>query len=147
MVGAASRTLTETERNYDVWDREFMGFVYGLLHWQHLLAGTTIPVQVFVDHANLTHYHHPQKINRRVARYINSLSEFNYVLKHLPGTLNHADGLSRRPDHDDGSNDNKQVVALPNHVFVRSVSVDSLWGRVAAAQEQDASAIQALSTT
>src|SRR5579863_6889507 len=100
MVGAASRTLTETERNYDVWDREFMGFVYGLLHWCHLLTGTTLPVQVFVDHANLTHYHHPQKINCHVARYINSLSEFNYVLKHLPGTLNCADGLSWRPCYD-----------------------------------------------
>src|SRR5579863_8678249 len=59
MVGAASQTLTETEQNYDVWDREFMGFIYGLLHWRHLLAGTTVPVQVFVDHANLTHYCHP----------------------------------------------------------------------------------------
>src|SRR5579863_3174485 len=63
MVGAASRTLTETEWNYNVWDREFMGFVYSLLHWRHLLAGTALPVQVFVDNANLTHYRHPQKIN------------------------------------------------------------------------------------
>ena len=90
MVGATSCMLTETKRNYDVWDREFMGFIYGLLHWRHLLVGTSMPVQVFVDHANLTHYCHPQKINRHVARYINSLSEFNYVLKHLPGTLNRA---------------------------------------------------------
>src|SRR5579863_3691849 len=133
MVGAASHTLTETERNYDVWDREFMGFVYSLLHWWHLLAGTTLPVQVFINHVNLTHYCHPQKINRHVAWYINSLSEFNYILKHLPGTLNHADGLSQRPNYDDGSNDNKQVVALPDHVFIHSISVDSLWGRVAAA--------------
>src|SRR5579863_8127592 len=145
MVGAASCTLMEMERNYDIWDWEFMGFVYGLLHWRHLLAGTALLVQVFVDHANLTYYRYPQKINRRVARYINSLSEFNYVLKHLPGTLNRADGLSRRPDYDDGSNDNEQVVALPDHVFIRSTTVDSLWGRVAAAQEQHAPAVQALS--
>jgi hypothetical protein len=44
MIGAALRKLTETERNYDVWDREFMGFVFGLNHWKHLLAGTHIPV-------------------------------------------------------------------------------------------------------
>src|SRR5579863_5958701 len=124
-----------------------MGFVYSLLHQRHLLAGTTILVQVFVDHANLTHYRHPQKINRHIAHYINSLSKFNYVLKHLPGTLNHADGLSCRPDYDDGSNDNEQVVALPDHVFICSVSVDSLWGHVTVAQEQDASAVQALSTS
>jgi hypothetical protein len=32
MIGVASRKLTETERNYDVWDREFMGFIFGLNH-------------------------------------------------------------------------------------------------------------------
>jgi hypothetical protein len=44
MIGTASRKLTETERNYDVWDREFMGFIFGLNHWKHLLAGTLLPV-------------------------------------------------------------------------------------------------------
>ena len=145
MVGAASCTLMEMERNYDIWDWEFMGFVYGLLHWRHLLAGTALLVQVFVDHANLTHYRYPQKINRCIACYINSLSKFNYVLKHLPGTQNHANALSCRPDYDDGSNDNEQVIALPDHVFIHSVSSDSLWGHVAATQEHDVAAVQTLS--
>jgi hypothetical protein len=57
----------ETEQNYDVWDCEFMGFVFGLNHWKHLLAGTLLPVQVFVDHTNLTYYRHPQKIPCHVA--------------------------------------------------------------------------------
>jgi hypothetical protein len=44
MIGTASRKLTEMECNYDVWDREFMGFIFGLNHWKHLLAGTILPV-------------------------------------------------------------------------------------------------------
>lgn len=44
IIGAASRTLTETEWNYDVWDWEFMGFIYGLTHWKHLLVGTCLPI-------------------------------------------------------------------------------------------------------
>ena len=142
MVGAVSHTLIDTEQNYDVWDKEFMGFVYGLTSWKHLLAGMKTPVQMFVDHANLIHYQHPQKITRRVARYINTLLEYNYVLKHLPGTLNHADGLSHHPDYHDGSDDNDQVVALPNHVFIRNISTDTLWGRVASAQDRDTSSVQ-----
>jgi hypothetical protein len=67
MIGATLRKLTETERNYDVWDRKFMGFIFGLTHWKHLLAGTLLPVQVFVDHTNLTYYRHPQKILHHVA--------------------------------------------------------------------------------
>ena len=67
-------------------------------------------------------------------------------MKHLPGTQNHADGLSCCPDYNDGSNDNEHVIALPDHVFIHSASVDSLWGHVAAAQENDAATVQALST-
>ena len=47
-----------------------------------------------------------------MARYINFLEDFNYKLAHIPDACNRADALSRRPDHDDGSNDNDQVVAL-----------------------------------
>ena len=31
-----------------------------------------------------------------------------------------ADALSRRPGYDQGENDNKDVVVLPDHVFVRA---------------------------
>jgi hypothetical protein len=71
-----------------------MGFIFGLNHWKHLLAGMLLPVQVFVDHVNLTYYRHPQKIPRRVARYINDLSKYNFDLKHITGPTNRADALS-----------------------------------------------------
>jgi len=104
-----------------------MGFVYGLNHWRHLLAGTKLPVQVFVDHANLTYYRHPQKIPRQVARYINDLSEYNFKLKHIPGPTNRANTLSQRPDYDDGSEDNENVTVLPDHLFMNQISTVTLW--------------------
>ena len=27
------------ERNYDIWDREFLGLIFGLTYWRHLLSG------------------------------------------------------------------------------------------------------------
>jgi hypothetical protein len=66
-IGYASRTLNKAERNYDIWDREFTALVFGLEQWKPLLAHTAIPVMVFLDHANLAYYRHPQKINCRVA--------------------------------------------------------------------------------
>jgi len=57
-----------------------------------------------------------------VARYIAALGDYNLELKHLPGTKNHADGLSRRPDHDQGEEDNDEVTALPNELFARVIS-------------------------
>jgi hypothetical protein len=79
-----------------------------------------------MDHTNLQYYRHLQKINRQVARYINFLEDFNYQLKHVPGIRNHTDALSRRPDYDDGAEDNQQIVALPDEVFTRVISTATL---------------------
>ena len=92
--GYFSKALNETERNYDIWDREFMAVIMGLRNWQHLLIGSPYKVIVYMDHANLQYYWHPQKINRRMARYISELADYNIELRHLPGIKNRADPLS-----------------------------------------------------
>jgi len=120
-VGYFSKALNSAERNYDVWDREFLAVVTGLCFWRHLLIGSPHKVTVWTDHANLQYYRHPQKVNRRVARYIAVLGDYNLELKHLPGIKNHADGLFRRPDHDQGE-DNDAVTALPDKLFARVIS-------------------------
>jgi Integrase zinc binding domain len=79
-------------------------------------------VTVWTDHANLQYYQHPQKVNRRVVWYIAMLGDYNLELKHLPGTKNHANGLSRQPDYDQGEEDNNAVTALPNELFSRVIS-------------------------
>jgi hypothetical protein len=122
-VAYLSKALTPPERNYNIWDREFLAIIAVLHHWRHLLMGTLEPVVILTDHANLQYYRHLQKINRRVAWYINFLEDFNYQLKHILGVKNQADALSRRPDHDDGMGDNEHMVALPNVVFARMISV------------------------
>ena len=50
------------------------------------------------------------------------LGDYNLELKHLPGTKNHADGLSRQPDYDQGEEDNDAVTALPDTLFARVIS-------------------------
>ena len=94
-VGYFSKALNETECNYDIWDREFMAVIFGLRNWRHLLSGSPHKVTVWTDHANLQYYRHPQKINRRVARYISTMAKYDLELKHLPGTKNRADALSQ----------------------------------------------------
>ena len=55
-VGYYSKALNETERNYDIWDREFMAVIFGLRNWQHLLSGSPHKVICWTDHANLQYY-------------------------------------------------------------------------------------------
>ena len=78
---------------------------------------------VLTDHENLAHYRHPQKINRRVARYLHTLADYDLELWHIPGSTNKADTLSQQPDHDNGSKDNEEVVALPNSLFARALNM------------------------
>ena len=118
-----SQALNPTERNYDIWDREFLAMIRGLKHNRHLLVGSPHKVIVLMDHENLAHYRHPQKINRRVARYLHTLADFDLELRHIPGSTDKADVLSRRPDHDDGSQDNEEVVALPDSLFARGLTI------------------------
>ena len=125
-VSYYSASLNEAERNYDVWDREFLGMIYGLKHNRHLLIGSPHKVLVFTDHENLAHYQHPQKINRRVARYLYILADFDLELRHIPRTTNKADALSRRPDHDKGTKDNEAIIALPDYLFARALQVGRL---------------------
>ena len=57
-----SQALNPAERNYDIWDREFLAVIQGLKHNRHLLVGSPHKVVVLTDHENLVHYRHPQKI-------------------------------------------------------------------------------------
>jgi len=55
-VGYYSKVLNATERNYDIWDREFMSVIFGLRNWRHLLVGSPHKVIVYMDHMNLQYY-------------------------------------------------------------------------------------------
>ena len=64
---------------------------------------------------NLKYWHDPQKISHRVAREVLELSEYDIEIHHIKGMSNGwADALSRRPDYDQGENDNKDVTVLPD---------------------------------
>jgi hypothetical protein len=81
---------------------------------------------LYTDHDNLHFYWHPQKLNRRIARYIAYLADFNLEIKHLPGRRNQANPLSRCPDYDDGSQDNEEVIALPNSLLINLIQATAL---------------------
>jgi len=69
-VGFHSQKFSRTEQNYPIYNREFLAIMHRLCNWDYLLKGTSIPILVYTDHANLRYYRNPRKIGPRVAGYL-----------------------------------------------------------------------------
>ena len=69
------------------------------LHWRHYLHGTQ-PFTLLTDHDSLKYHKTMPNLSGRLARWIEKMAEFDYMLQHIPGKDNVvADALSRRVDH------------------------------------------------
>ncbi len=124
-IGYFSATLNEAQRNYDIYDLELLAIVLAFRNWRPLLAGSPHKVVVYSNHLNLQYWRSPQKISRRVAREVLELSEYDFEIRHIAGKMNgRADALSRRPDYDQGEDDNHDVVVLPDRLFVRANTIE-----------------------
>ena len=90
-----SKTLSPTERNYEIYDRELLGIIRALEEWRHYIQGSPHVTTIYSDHKNLTYFRTAQKLNRRQARWSLYLSEFNLNLIHVSGTkMIQSDALS-----------------------------------------------------
>src|SRR5437762_9975206 len=94
-----SRKCTPAECNYDIHDREMLAIVECMKHWRHYLEGSKYPVNVRSDHKNLERFMTTKILNRRQARWAEILSSYDFVLDHIRGSKNPADGPSRRPNY------------------------------------------------
>ena len=126
-IGYYSTTLNEAQRNYDIYELEILEIAECLKHWRPYLAGSPHKVIFHTDHANLTYWRQPQKISRHIARQVLELEEYNIKLQHIPGKNNRqADALSRRPDYDQGTNDNQDITMLPDKLFICALASQEL---------------------
>ena len=101
----------------------------GLSHWQHLLLSSLHEVTVLTDHKNLEYYKEPHHINQRIARYVQCMQDYNFIIKHIPGKNNKSDALSQHPDYKQGTNDNTNVTVLPPHLFIQTTTLSCLFSR------------------
>ena len=51
-----SKTFSETERNYKIYDRELLAIIRALEEWRHYIQGSPHTTLVLLDHKNLTYY-------------------------------------------------------------------------------------------
>jgi len=76
--------------------------------------GAKLQFEIWTNHQNLTYFQKTTEDDRRQARWITELQEYNFTLHHKPGKTNIKADLSReRADHKKGENDTKTPHAQP----------------------------------
>jgi len=68
LVAYISKSLNETERNYEIYDKEMLTVIRCLEAWRHFLEGSQSKFEVWTDHKNLEYFMSNQKLNRRQAQ-------------------------------------------------------------------------------
>jgi hypothetical protein len=102
-VAFYSKSLNKHKRNYKIYDKELLAIVRALEEYRHYLEGHPEPLEIWLDHQNLTYFRQAHKITHCQAQWSLFLTQFNFTLCHRPGkTMLRADPLSRRPDHEEG---------------------------------------------
>jgi len=132
-----SATFMLTERNYDIYEHELLAVLKALQNWRPYLTWTPQPFTFITDHANLTFWKHPWKVNRHVAQWFAELQDYWFEIKHAPGKTHTTTNFLSRPFVDDkGECNNKDITVLPPELFVdrdaaiRVFDIDTIFGEL-----------------
>ena len=89
-----SRVLNNTQRNYCPTRRELLAVMISLQHFRHHLLGAQVILRT--EHHSLKWLRTFKRPEGILARWIETLAEFNFVVEHRPGRLHsNADAVSR----------------------------------------------------
>ena len=58
-----SKSLNETEKNYEIHDKEMLAVIRGLEIWRYLLKDAKYKFEVWTDYKNLEYFMKAQKLN------------------------------------------------------------------------------------
>jgi len=62
-VAYLSKSLNETERNYEIHNKKMLVIIRELENWRHLLEGVKFKFEIWTDHKNLEYFMKAQKLN------------------------------------------------------------------------------------
>ena len=62
-VAFISKSLSNTERNYEIHDKGMLVVIRCLEAWRHFLERTTVKFKIWTDHKNLKYFIKMQKLN------------------------------------------------------------------------------------
>jgi len=118
-IAYQSRKLSESEKRYEIHDKELLAIVKALQDWRPYLADTEKPIQIYTDHKNLRNFVTMKQLNWWQVCWAEQLADYEFQIHYKKGNENgEADTLSRQPDHKEVkkihaeilSEDNKEIL-------------------------------------
>ena len=103
-VGYYSRKLLPYQCSYSTIEKEALGLIMSLSHFDVYVKGSGQPVQVFTDHNPLVFLYKMKNTNQRLMRWCLVLQDYDLEISHVRGSENVlADALSRAPSSREAS--------------------------------------------
>jgi hypothetical protein len=101
-IAFLSKKMLDAETRYPVHEQELLAIIHALTAWRHYLLGSRFKVIVRTDHKSLQHFKTQPQLSGRQSRWKDVIADFDFDIEYILGKENVvADGLSRRPDHQD----------------------------------------------
>ena len=98
-VAYFSKKLEKYQKSYSTVEKEALGVLASLQHFEVYITSSKEPVKIFTDHNPLVFIERMKNNNQRLLRWSLQLQEYNFTLCHIKGSENKiADALSRA-DH------------------------------------------------
>jgi len=101
-VNIHSRKCSRAKQNYDRHDREILAIVDTLRQLRQYLEGANYKVLMQCDHKDLGNIQTSKELFRKKGRWAEILSLYDFIIQHLEGKKNLAEGPSWRPDYEEG---------------------------------------------
>lgn len=119
LVVYISKSLTETEWNYDIYDRELLAIVRAFEEFHKYFYGAPYLIRILTDHQNLTYFRKPQRLNQWQSRWWRMLQQYWYTLQYKVGKdMGQSDGLSRQGTMAHAKLNNDNIILLDNWLWI-----------------------------
>jgi hypothetical protein len=76
------RKFSPAECNYDIHNKEMLAIIEALKVSRHYCHGANHTIEILSDHQNLQYFTSTKTLNQRQARWAESLSQFDFVIKY-----------------------------------------------------------------
>lgn len=95
VIGYHSCKFKAAEKNYSVHEKELLGVLTAVQHWNCYLEGSKFTV--YTDHSSLIWLNKLKEPSRRQARWVDILQGHDFEVLYVKGALNPADAFTRVP--------------------------------------------------